>query len=368
MRVLQLVDTMTVGGAQRLQLTYARMAAAHGDEPSIISLRAFLNSPLPAQLQAVGARVRAMPGKGLRDVPRIYHLARLLHDEHIELLHAHLGYAIMIGAMAGRLAGVPVVATLHSTRPDAKPQLEALALRWGTRRVIAVGSAVAEAYKDRVRRDSMVVLPNPVSEPPLLTNAARATLRGAIAGDATRPLIVTAARLAPDNGFGDLLSAMNQVRKLCPDAVLAIAGIGRLQEELEARIAELKLADHVRLLGLRNDLPEILASADMYVSASLREGLPITILEAMAAGLPIIATRVGDVPELLKDGRGVLVEPGNPEELQRAMLRCLERPVDHRRVGAAARDYVLKQHSPEAWYEQLLGIYAEAVRKPVARA
>ncbi len=359
MRVLQLVDTMTVGGAQKLQLTYTRMAVAHGEEPIIVSLRAFLNSPLPGQLQSAGAQVLAMPGKGLKDIPRTLRLRRLLRSEHIDVLHAHLGYAIMIGAAAGALAGVPVVATLHSTKADAKQWLEALALRHGAKRIIAVGTAVAEAYKERVGKSRMVVLPNPVSEPPELAEPERVALRTEVAGDPGRPLIVTAGRLAPDKGYEDLLSVMDEIRKIHPSAVLAIAGIGRLQEELAACILECGLQDHVRMLGLRNDLPQILASADLYVSASLREGLPITVLEAMAAGLPVVATRVGDVPQLLKDGRGTLVAPGEREELCGAILQHLADPAAGKRMGAAAREYVLRQHSAETWYAELRKIYAE---------
>ncbi|HMA09813.1 MAG TPA: glycosyltransferase family 4 protein, partial [Ramlibacter sp.] len=264
--------------------------------------------------------------------------------------------------------GVPVVATLHSTKPDAKQELEALALRYGTKRVIAVGAAVAEAYRDRIGSTRMTVLPNPVSEPPKLSKPERAALRARIAGDAARPLLITAGRLAPDKGYADLLNAMDEVRKTHPRALLAIAGIGKLQEELEARIVACGLQEHVRLLGLRNDLPQVLASADLYVSASLREGLPITILEAMAAGLPIVATGVGDVPELLRDARGTLVAPGEPAQLAGAIQRQLDEAASGKRMGATARDYVLSRHSPEAWYGELTKIYAEAAGAPGSQA
>lgn len=360
MRVLQLIDTLSVGGAQRLQLTYTQAAIARGLQPTILSLRDPSNSPVAGQLQAAGARVIVMPGKGLKDLARINRLRRFLRADGTDLIHAHLGYAIILGAVAGRLARVPMVASLHSTKPDAKQWLETLALRHGTKHVIAVGSAVAEAYQGRLRSRTILVLPNPVTEGPILSETRRLALRAELAGEAGRRLIVSAGRLAPDKGYVDLLDAIDQVRRTHPDVLLVIAGTGRLKDQLEARIGECDLHGHVRLLGLRDDVREILAAADLYVSASLREGLPITILEAMAAGLPVVATSVGEVPELLRDQRGRLVAPGQPEELHRAIVAALDEPALGIRMGFAAREYVRRRHSPDGWYERLVAIYEEA--------
>ncbi len=358
-RVVQLIDSLSTGGAEKLLLTYARQAAARDIGTTVIALKDKTGAVLPGQLVEAGARVQYLPGRGLGDPRRAIRLAGLLRSEHADVLHAHLEYATILGALAGALAGVPVVASLHNTRPDRREMLETLALRYGTREIIAVGRTVAEANAARLGHRPITVLQNPVNVPPPLEQAQRIALRTELAEDPKRPLLVSVGRLSPQKGYADLLKAIDLLRQTHRDAFLAIVGTGRLKDELAVQIRECGLDSNVRLLGLREDVPQILGAADLYVSASLWEGLPVAVLEAMAAGLPVVATAVGDVPEILKDGRGIVVQVGQPAQLAEAAARLLDNAGEAQRIGRAAREYVSTNHRADQWFGALMQVYAD---------
>jgi glycosyltransferase involved in cell wall biosynthesis len=151
-----------------------------------------------------------------------------------------------------------------------------------------------------------------------------------------RPLIVAVGRLKAPKDFPTLIRALSGLR---PDSFEAvIVGEGPDRPRLEEEIEALGLSGRVRLAGERRDVPELLAAADVFVLPSASEGLPVSVLEAMAAGLPVIASRVGGVPEQVSDGEtGLLVEPGDPNELTAALDRLIADPSLRRRLGAAGR-------------------------------
>lgn len=115
------------------------------------------------------------------------------------------------------------------------------------------------------------------------------------------------------------------------------------------------------MVGARDDIPRILPAADLFVSSSYLEGLPIAILEAMAAGLPVVATTVGDIPRVVVEGTGVVVPPHQPAQLASAINRLLDDPAQLRTMGLAARQHVAVHHSPAVWVDQLMKMYINAV-------
>ncbi|MBU1660371.1 MAG: glycosyltransferase, partial [Chloroflexi bacterium] len=151
-----------------------------------------------------------------------------------------------------------------------------------------------------------------------------------------------------------------------PAAYLIIVGGGTLYDQLSEQVAALKLEKHTQLLGARTDVPRLLAASDIYVNASHREGLPLAILEAMSAGLPVVATGVGGVPELV-GGRGILVPPRRPEAFTAALVSLLNDPARQRSLGMAARAHVNHHYAPSPWFEQILAVYQEVKRENVKR-
>jgi glycosyltransferase involved in cell wall biosynthesis len=203
------------------------------------------------------------------------------------------------------------------------------------------------------------VVPNSVELPPRVSSEERRAIRTELAGNPDDPLVITVGRLTPQKGYKDLLAAFSRVARDFPHTRLLIVGQGRLHAELQRRIAELGLEQQVQMLGLRTDVPHLLAASDIYVNSSLWEGLSEAMLEAMAAGLPVVATAVGDAPWVVVDGAGCLAPPGQPERLAEALSELLADPERRHRFGAAARQYALCNHDPSAWAGRILDIYED---------
>lgn len=373
LRTAQMVDNLHIGGAQKLLVTYVRAAQQRGIAVDVIGLdRA--DTPLAAELRAAGARVVGFPSRTLLDPVRLARLVRHLRCTGAEVLQTHLTYANILGAVAGRLTGRPVVATLHSVSEEAhvynpvRHALETWALRHAVRRVVAVGPTVAGVAQQRLEGRPIDVVPNAVVPPPALAVDERAALRRQLVGDATRPLLIAVGRVTGAKGYTDLIAAMAQLRPRRPPAALVIAGGGKTIDHLAAQIASLGLAEHVKLLGPREDVPRLLAAADLFVSSSHWEGLPLALLEAMMAGRAVVATAVGDVPTAVVAGTGVLVPPRQPEALAAALDALLDDPVRIEQVGQAAREHATRTYGVDAWMERLLALYAEAAKQPLEAA
>lgn len=362
LRLAQVIDQLTLGGAQKLLLT---LAQAWPDRLTIISLAQAAHPPLLAELRRTGCPVITVAGGGLFDWARLARLVQLFRRERFDIVHTHLTYAHILGLSAAGLAGCPAVATLHTAGQDRRHyrlwryRLETLALRHFSRRVVAVGQTVAEAHQPRLGRKRIQVIPNAVASIPPLAEAERQALRAHMVGDAARPVLISVGRLSLPKGYPDLLAAFSQLRQTRPAAALVIVGQGELAADLQAQVETLGLRGQAFLLGAREDVPRLLAASDMFVLASHWEGLPVAVLEAMAAGLPVVATAVGDVPQVLTPETGVLVPPHAPAELAAAVGQLLADPVRRRALGAAAQARVERDYGVAAWVERLQTLYSE---------
>lgn len=363
LRVAHMIDLLKIGGAQKLLVMFASHARTYGLDLAVICLNPREDTPIVNDLEALGIPLYFFPTGRLIDLPRLSKLVRLLRSGRFRLLHTHLTYANINGALAGRMANVPVVATLHSSQPfkkSAQHRLEMLALRRLTARVIAVAEAVAEAYRPWLKNATqLTVIPNAVEKPPSLTAGERAALRSELVGDPQRPLVLSVGRLTEAKGYHDLLEAFAQVRAHYPQAALVIAGSGSLRADLEHGITRLGLAGNAILLGPRGDVPRLMASADIYACASHWEGLPLALLEAMAAGLPVVATRVGEIPSIINEEIGLLVEPHRPDELAGALQQLLASEEQRRQMGVAGREAFRSSYDSDIWMEQTLAVYRE---------
>jgi glycosyltransferase involved in cell wall biosynthesis len=334
---------------------------------SVVSLRED-NSPLADTLRALGASVVALPGRRLTDVARLRRLTHHLRGGDFQVVHAHLSYAIILGAVVGRLTGLPVVASLHSVSGEppsryrtVRERLETWALRAGVQRVVAVGQAVAEAHRTQLGTRTVNVVPNAVIPIAPLPEAERVALRTELAGDPAHLLLISVGRLTHQKGYTDLLTAFATLRVSQPNTFLTIVGGGAIQPELQAQIAALGLQGHTVLLGERDDVPRLLAASDLFVTASHREGLSLALLEAMSAGLPIVATGVGETPAIVGDEAGVIVPPRDPAALAAGLKTVLGDPVRMQTFAAAARARIARDYSPEVWFERLMGVYREVL-------
>jgi glycosyltransferase involved in cell wall biosynthesis len=292
---------------------------------------------------------------------------RFVRENDFDVVHTHLVRSTILGTLAARAAGIPVVTTLHNTRPNARLSralraMETWLLRLVVDRVVAVGWETARAHHDRLGGRPVEVIPNAVAEAPKLSAAERDAVRRELGVDASQPLVIAVGRLHPQKSYDDLLLAFARVdpgRR----AQFRIVGRGGQRTAIEAGIARLGLGDRVQLLGLRRDVPRLLAASDVFASAAGWEGLPVAILEAMAAGLPIVATAVGDVPRVVDESCGTLVPAGQPDQLGVALDRILADPALQRRQGEAGRLRVSRHFGTHAWSSRLIELYREMCRR-----
>lgn len=372
MRIAHVINALRVGGAEELLLTLAGELRRRGIDLTIITLRPS-DPEMLAQAAGEGARVVAFPHRKLWAPGRFYRLQRFLRAERFSVLHTHLTMANILGTAAGRLAGTPVVTSLHNTtmRSQSMP-LHSLAETWllrtSVQRIIAVGWETARTHRARLNGKPLLVLPNAVSFPPPLSPAERSALRRELGcGNPEAPLLIFVGRLVPQKGLGDLLQAFAGVHQAHPAARLLLVGEGPLQEEVQAQVRSLGLGGQVSLLGLRSDVQRLLGACDLFVSAAHWEGLPVASLEAMAAGLPLAVTAVGDLPRVVTPETGALTPPQDPEALAEAINALLASPERRAAAGAAAQARVRREFSAEAWAGRLLDLYDE-VRQEEAHA
>ncbi len=367
LKVLHLLVSLPVGGAEDLVAAIVR-----GLDPERFSAEVAcigFPGPVGAELYEAGYPVSYL---GL-DVKRtsswrlVADLRRLLQELRPDILHTHLYHPNLYGRLAALGLGLPgVVAAVHNsyTRVKSHRRLWNYLLARTADRIL-VGSA--QVWRDVRRYDGvpasrLLLLPYGIrlaeSEAKLSREEARQALQ--VAGF----VLGTVGRLEEQKGHTYLLTALAQVQRRIPDATLVLVGDGRRREALERQARELGLADRVRFLGTRRDLALIYRALDLFVQPSLWEGLPLAVLKAMGAGLPVLATRVSGVQEVINDGsNGRLVAPGDPEGLAQAIMELYERPEIRSGLGAAAHLTIRDHYSLEAMLAQLEGLYVELWKK-----
>jgi glycosyltransferase involved in cell wall biosynthesis len=370
--ILHVVDSLQVGGAQKMILSFAGEALHRGIPVSVASL-ADTSGKIPAdELAKMGVSVAAFPAKHLADLPRLAALTRYMRSQSFDLVATHLTYGNILGGLAARLAGLPVVATLHSTGNDQtetvfqdfsspRTRAETFALRYFTNQIIAVGESVAQAQRSRLGNKPIAVIPNAVPQPVLISADERHARRAEIIPDLDQPILISVGRFAPVKELPEMITAFVLLLKQYPEARLILIGDGTERAQVEALIAELHISQNVVLPGRQSNVSTWLQISDLYISSSSLEGMPLSILEAMSVGLPVVATAVGDVPNVLHDGMGLLVPVHEPARLAEAVCDLLDRPELCSAMGAAGRAYVTQDFNIVTWFDRLMTLYENVI-------
>ncbi|HEY9514722.1 MAG TPA: glycosyltransferase family 4 protein [Gemmatimonadaceae bacterium] len=302
------------------------------------------------------------------DLTCLRQITDLLRSHRVQVAHSHEFSMGLYGAAAARRAGARHLITMHGGRYYAEHWRRRSALRWAVRNSAAL-VAVSEATADDLRRtlrlahDRVQVVPNGIP----FRDGARAAVRREIALGDGELLLVAVGNLYPVKGHAILLRALGKLRRAGElESVpwrLAIAGRGDEDSSLRALAVAEGLSERVTLLGYRKDVPDILAAADLFVMPSLSEGLPLALVEAMAAGLPVVASDVGGIPEVADRGcEAILVPPGDPTMLAEALGRLLRDGAARASLGAAARSRALRDFS----VTRMCDAYERLYRAPAA--
>ena len=358
LRLACVIDDLGTGGAQKIVSVMARELTGHGVEMVVISLGE--RDAERAALDHARIETHVLPASRIASPRRLFDLVRLLRRIEPDVVHTHLLSAHILGGVAARLLRLPVVATLHNVDPHPrfagtrKRSIESLCLRWAATRIVAVGPAVAESNAARLGGRRVEVLANPLStlneaseacgadEWRERRRAARERVAAMVGAGATTHLFLTVGRLSAEKGWPGFLDAFDALRRTHPDCRLVSVGNGPLHDSIVREIAARGLEEHVHLLGRRDDVATFYLGCDAFVLNSSIEGLPMSLLEAMACGLPVIATRVGDVEYASGGEDARLVTPGRLEELTGALRDLVdEAPAATERApgsaGAGAR-------------------------------
>jgi glycosyltransferase involved in cell wall biosynthesis len=300
----------------------------------------------------------------------LWRLYRLLRHEQPIILHAWVFHANLLARIIGRLARVPIIITSRRNvhiGPPLREHLKRLTASWDTH-AIAVCDLARQAEIGRAggSPDKVITIHNGIDVERFtsLSSIKQADARQTLNTPAEASLLGTVGRLHPQKGLPDLLTTFQRVKGTHPASHLLIVGEGECRTDLERRAQQLDVAGAVTFAGHRDDVPQLLALLDVFVLASHWEGLPNVILEAMAAGLPVVATRVGGVPEVVVDGvTGLLVPPRDPDALSEAILTLLQDPDLRQKMGQAGRERVREHFSVERMVQDTEALYQQLLSK-----
>jgi glycosyltransferase involved in cell wall biosynthesis len=362
--VVHYVDSDVFGGSEEMALHLMGSLDRGRWDPVLLYHAHRGVARLAEGAERLGIRTRAVrradEGRRISALPSLW---RAIRAERPAIFHAHLSWplACKFGVLAAWLARVPaIVGTAHlyvELQAKWRPPLMLRPLR----RIIAVSDEVRARYAEelRVPPRQLAVVRNGITVPRVV-RPPDPVLRAELVRGRPDYVVLTPARLHDQKGHKFLLAAAAQV----PDATFVLAGDGPLRAELEAQARELGIAERCVFLGHRSDVPDLLAAADLLVLPSLWEGLPISVLEAMAAQRPVVATAIGGTDEAVThEAGGLLVPPCDVDALASAIRRLRADPALAHRLAVAGRERAEREFSSEVMAANVMRVYDEVMRE-----
>ena len=342
LRIVTLIDEPVPegGGAERITALTTALLDRRRFVPRICATRE-ISAVHPALVES-GTPVLMLRRKSRASLASWRPLLDLLLTERVDILHAHKFGSNIWASVLGRIARVPViVAHEHNTWSFEGDLQRRLLYRHVIGRLSTVVLAVSERDRqqmisvEHLPADKVVHLPNGI--PPL--EPGNSDVRGELGISASAPLVVSISVLRPEKRLDVLVRAAHLVHATHPDARFLIVGDGPERNALTALVGQLALEEVVIFTGHRSDVGDVLAASDVAASSSAVEGSPLALMEAMGAGKPVVATRVGGVPDIVRDGvEGLLVQSRDPEALAGAIVTLLRDPRLRERMSAAGRE------------------------------
>jgi glycosyltransferase involved in cell wall biosynthesis len=328
MRILHAIESSLPGGAETMLMSLVERLDRRRYEPIVCLLA---DGWLNTELHKRGIETVILPQRQGLDGAWMINFVKLLRQRRIELMHAQEFAMNTCCSIASTITGIPAVTTVQGKIYYPDKRRRRLAYRFVSKRsrMIAVSEDLKRFLVDRIgiEEQRLTTIYNGIDPHHYrVNNGERAAIRRELGlGDV--PVVGTAGSLYPVKGHVHLVHAMATVVSRVPDAVCVFAGRGELLGPLQATAAQLGIERNVRFLGFRPDVPAVLKALDVFVLPSLSEGLSLALLEALAAGKPVVATRVGGNPEVVIEGRnGFLVPPQDPDALAERIVRLLVNP------------------------------------------
>lgn len=373
-RILHLIDSAGVYGAERVILNLSREHRKDGRVVPVVGCltpreeasNALHDAATQAGIESLRLRVdnRRLPLD-------LWRLARRLRSERIDLVHAHGYKPAVFGFVTRMLVGIPAISTCHLWfEPDNAPlkkrvmvAVEKCLYRWFPR-VLAVSEDIRRTLVAAgVPAARVQVVPNGVDTHAVsLTESERDAIRASLGIARGEFCVLNVGRLVRQKAQWSLVEAAAKLKVLGRPCKVLIVGAGELEAQLRQQIQALDVQEQVRLLGFRDDVPRLLAACDAFALPSLEEGMPMSLLEAVAARVPVIATPVGDVGKLVIDGQsGIIIPPGEPEGLVAAIDMLRSQPALARAMTDHAYQLLVQRYSQEAMAASYLAVYEEVL-------
>ncbi len=360
--LLLLGSQMATGGAQRVLLDQARWFYDHGYPVKVAFFydreglhdQYLAECPCPV-IDLKGLKKGGGWANGFRFIAALWKLFGLLRQERFQVVETFTHHANLIGMPIAWISGVPTRVASHHGQIDNLPSwmdwLHAQVINRGfTSVLVAVSERVRSQaiLKEGIIAEKIVVIPNGIK--PIKATPKRApeliSLKAELSLQTEDFLFLTVGRLATQKGHTYLFEAITKVVDLLPQVKFLLAGEGPLHADLEARVDALSIRKYIRFLGIRNDIPMLLSMCDGFVLPSLWEGLPIALLEAMSAGLPVIATDVEGVHEIIENKKnGLLVPPADPVALANAILELIKDRKIQNQIALTGKKLVEEKYS-----------------------
>jgi len=366
--VLQLIDGLKIGGAEILLRELAVGLVRRGFH---VSIGYSSSGPLVQELSALGLSLTRLPRLMRIDPVLFLGMIGLIRRESPQIVHTHLFKSDFHGRLAARIAGAPVVvSTLHSMDRWAQERSLGKSYGWTARfadRLIAVSEDVRSYHvaQTGVPKEKFVTIENGVDTSRFVgAEASGRAIRTELGFDQMTVVFGMVGRLTPPKDHATFLKAAALILQEAPQARFLIVGDGPLRNELEVQAQKIGLGKALVFAGLRTDIPAVLAALDVLVFSSLWEGLPVALLEGMAAARPVVATAVGGIPEVVvADKSDFLVPPGDPNALSQACLRLASDPAARRSMGRAGLEQVRAHYSIDVMIDRTAALYAKLLQE-----
>lgn len=361
MNIAHVVLSLDCGGLEQVVVQLVKKQKKHGLEVSIICLEA--KGGLAKEVGDAGIQVYELDKAPGFHLNLVFRLAKLLRKLSVDLVHSHNMGPLVYGSLAAFLTGKKCINTRHG-RTDKKIP----AIVWNLNSYVVPVSKDTKEYllkHNRIAKRKINVIYNGIDLEKFHNGFDRQDtirLKQEIGLRDDSYIIGNVGRLAQEKDQATLLKAFRKLRKKEMNVELIFVGDGPLREDLEKLVKKFELNDRVKFLGYRDDIPNLLNLFDTFVLSSYREGLSLSILEAMAAGKPVVATNVGGTREVVKEREtGYLVPCGFPERIENAIARLHINPALADKMAQAGQKLVSKQFSLEAMASQYENLYNKAL-------
>ena len=371
--IIWMIDSLGPGGAEQLMPTMMKRFKDAGFNIRVCALQTRAGNPIAADLKRIGLPVDLIPVPNLRHPLNLFRVLSYFKIHRPQLVHTQLEFSDILGTLAARILGIPSVSTVHILDKSAEKKskvmrlkLRRFVLRKFCSRIIAVSEKTRTHHLKTGGLDpnKVTTVYNGIDIARFkVTNESQITkTKQVLHLPLNSQIIITVAVLREPKGIQYMINALPAILEEIPDIHYLVVGDGAYGTSLKDLSAALSIQDHITFAGHRTDIPDLLACGDIFVLPTLGDALPTVLIEALAAGKPIVASNVGGVPEIIENGvNGVLIPPGDSSGLADACLQLLKNREQASQMILAGSQTVWQRFNVDAQVKQLSNIYEEIV-------